>query len=65
VIVGVISKSDTAETVRLPLGAVGAVEPAGERDLLGSPLRWTRTEKHAVSLLVEPHSTYLFACEME
>ena len=62
-IVGVISKSDTQETIRLPLGALGAQAPKEDRDFFGSALRWQRTE-NAVLLQIEPHGSYLFACEM-
>lgn len=62
ILVGVISKSDSEETIRLPLGAIGAGEPDGLTDLLDNTLRWERNEKHAVSLRVEPHGNYLFRC---
>lgn len=65
VIVGVISKSDTAQTVRLPLGAVGAAEPAGEKDLLGSVLHWQREGLNAIDLHMEPHAVYLFSCKLK
>ena len=65
VIVGVISKSDTAQTIRLPLGAVGAAEPAGEKDLLGSVLNWQREGLNAIDLHMEPHAVYLFSCKLK
>ena len=63
VVVGVISKNDAPEQIRLPLGALGASEPAETEDLLGTRLHWQREDDHAVSFRVEPHSTYLFACK--
>lgn len=62
VLVGVISKSDTPETVRLPLGALGARAPKGKRDLFGSELHWQDADK-AVLLQIEPHGSYLFECQ--
>ena len=62
VLVGVISKSDAPETVRLPLGTLGARAPKGKRDLFGSELHWQDADK-AVLLQIEPHGSYLFECQ--
>lgn len=62
ILVGVISKSDREETIRLPLGAVGGKEPEGTQDLLGNPLSWQKSDNHAVSFRVESHGSYLFRC---
>ena len=62
ILVGVISKSDDEETIRLPLGAAGGREPEAQRDFLGNPLSWQKCDDHAVSFRVEPHGSYLFRC---
>ena len=62
ILVGVISKSDEEETIRLPLGAAGGREPEEKCDLLGNPLSWQKCDDHAVSFRVEPHGSYLFRC---
>ena len=64
ILVGVISKSDEEETIRLPLGAAGGREPEEKCDLLGNPLSWQKCDDHAVSFRVEPHSSYLFRCSL-
>ena len=64
ILVGIISKSDREETIRLPLGAAGGREPEAQCDLLGNPLSWQKCDDHAVSFRVEPHSSYLFRCSL-
>lgn len=64
ILVGVISKSDEEETIRLPLGAAGGREPEAQRDLLGNPLSWQKCDDYAVSFRVEPHGSYLFRCSL-
>ena len=59
---GVISKSDTPETIRLPLGALGTRAPKEKYDFFGAQLHWQSAD-NSVLLQIEPHSTYLFDCE--
>ena len=63
VLVGVISKAEQPETIRLPLAALGVQRPEGEKDLLGSTLTWEQGDEKAILLHTQPHSSYLFACK--
>ena len=64
ILVGVISKSDEAETVRLPLAAAGGKTPEGEKDLLGKPISWEPEDTHSILFHAAPHSSYLFRCNL-
>lgn len=64
ILVGVISKSDRQQVIRLPLGAVGGCAPEGERDLLGNPLFWEKADRHGISFHAAPHGNYLFRCRL-
>lgn len=64
ILVGVISKSDRQQVIRLPLGAVGGCAPEGERDLLGNPLSWEKADRHGISFHAAPHGNYLFRCRL-
>ena len=61
----VISTEDEDKFIRLPLGAVGAVRPAGECDLFGLPLSIRECDKHSVSMKVKAHNSYFFRCEIK
>lgn len=62
VLVGVISKSDTPETVRLPLGTWGQGTRRGSG--ISSEANCTgRMRTKAVLLQIEPHGSYLFECQ--
>ena len=61
-VVGVISKSNREETVRLPLAALGAKAPASSEDLLGIPLTWKPGDSKSILLTVPPHGSLLFSC---
>jgi alpha-glucosidase len=61
----VISTEDEDKSIRLPLGAVGAVKPAGEYDLFGLPLSIRECDKHSVSMKVKAHNSYFFRCEIK
>ena len=65
IVVAVISKSDVEETIRLPLGAVGAGEPSGLTDLLGQKLYWEQRDKHSICFKPKPHGAYLMACKAQ
>lgn len=64
ILVGVISKSDREETFRLPIAAVGGVEPEGDRDLLGTQLRWEREDAYSIRFHAVSHGSYLFRCRL-
>ena len=59
VFVAVISNSDADVSVRLPLGAVGAVRP--KREVFGIKLTYT-TQNRCICLEVKAHHSYLFEC---
>lgn len=63
--VSVISTSDEAKSIRLPLGIVGANTPKGEADVFGKVLDFKRINNNSVELVVEPHQSYFFQCEMK
>ncbi len=65
VIVGVLSTNDQDVTIRLPLGAVGAAAPKGERDLLGRKLEYAAKEENAIEFTVKAHNAYFMECEMK
>ena len=60
----VMSTEDEDRAIRLPLGAIGARSPAGNRDLFGTPLEWTEDDEHAVRFSAAAHGAQLFACKM-
>ena len=59
VFVAVISNSDADVSVRLPLGAVGAVRP--KREVFGNELTYT-AQNRCICLEVKAHHSYLFEC---
>lgn len=59
VFVAVISNSDADVSVRLPLGAVGAVRP--KQEVFGSELTYT-AQNRCICLEVKAHHSYLFEC---
>ena len=61
----VISTEEEDKSIRLPLGAVGAVRPVGECDLFGLPLSIRECDKHSVSMKVKAHNSYFFRCEIK
>lgn len=62
ILVGVISKAETEEVIRLPLAAVGARCPDSNTDLLGTPVAWAQADEKAISFHVMPHGSYLISC---
>ena len=64
VFVGVISTNGEDQTIRMPLGAVGAVCPEEEQDLFGKELQFTIGE-NSVELQVKAHEALLFRCNMK
>jgi hypothetical protein len=63
VLVCAASVEGGTRTLRLPLSFLGALRPAGETDLLGSPLRWSAAPG-GVILTLPPHSACLFDCAL-
>ena len=61
--VGVISTNDADVSIRLPLGAVGAEEPAQE--VFDRELNWTKADENSVCLKVKAHESLLFSCKMK
>ena len=63
ILVFVMSGEQEDREIRLPLGAVGASEPEGDRDLLDRPLSWARDDRHGIRLQVPAHEAVLFRCK--
>ena len=57
--VAAVSTEEQDREIPLALAAVGAMAPAGERDLFGRPLVWREGR-----LLVKSHQALLFACTL-
>ena len=64
VFVTVLSVSEKAEKIRLPLGAVGAAEPKGREDVFGKRLEYRQMDGKSIELTVEAHQSYFIECEM-
>lgn len=62
--VGVISNSETEETIRIPFGNIGAAGSMGARDEFGEELYITE-EDGASALSVPAGKSYLIKCAME
>ena len=62
--VSVMSVGQEAETIRLPLGIIGAECPAGMEDVFGRRLKWEKREKHSIEFAVEAHQAYFWKCSM-
>ncbi len=60
--VAVISTSDKDEEIRLPLGAIGAKEPAGNVDVFGKKLCYEKIDENSIMLTVEAHQSYFMEC---
>ena len=63
VFVCVISTADTDELIRLPLGAVGAVCPAAERDIFGKMISYSSCDENSITMTVKAHESYFFQCK--
>lgn len=61
--VGVISASKEAQTIRLPLGAIGAEAPLEE--VFGRKLNWEKQDDRSIRLSLQPEETVLFSCKMK
>ena len=62
--VSVISTEEKDCTIRLPLGAVGAVKPFGASDIFKRPLSFDYCDEHSVFMQVEAHQSYFFRCDI-
>lgn len=60
----IISTDDNDKSIRLPLGAVGAVKPAEGYDIFGYPLVFSECDDHCVRMEVKAHHSYLFRCDI-
>lgn len=63
--VSVISTSDKDETIRLPLGAIGAKCPKENNDVFGRELFYNITDENTITLTVKAHQSYFIGCEMK
>lgn len=63
VFVGVISVSDREETVRLPVGTVGA--QGIKRELFGRIPEWTVLDANHIQLTLKAHQSYFLECTMK
>ena len=64
VFVGVVSASESEETVRLPLYTLGAAAPDSETDLFGRTLRFDNDGRGSPQLKLHPGEALLFRCAM-
>lgn len=62
IFVGVISTAEKDQTIRLPLGAVGAVSPTGESDVFGRLLEYSHLDDKSIALTVKAHNAYFMKC---
>ena len=60
----VISTETENKTIRLPLGAIGAVKPSCNKDIFGYPLAFSDCDSHSVYMEVNAHQSYFFACDI-
>ena len=65
VFVGILSANDQDVTIRLPLGAVGAVGPKEDGDIFGKHLHYTAADSNSIALTVKAHQAYFMECELK
>lgn len=64
-VVAVMSVGNTDETIRLPLGMIGAKDFVRESDMFGVPIEKKQSaDDHAIEMTVKAHQAYLCECEM-
>lgn len=63
-LVCVISAEEKDRTIRLPLGALGAVIAPEGKDIFGCPLHFADCDKHSVHMHVKAHQSYFFRCDI-
>lgn len=62
VFVGILSTNGKDVTIRLPLGAVGALIPKREEDLFGRKLEFMMEDANSISMKIKAHQAYFFDC---
>lgn len=60
----VISTEEKDRTIRLPLGAAGAVRPSDDHDIFGRPLIFDVCDRYSVMMEVKAHQSYFFRCDI-
>ena len=60
----VISTENEDKCIRLPLGAVGAQTPSGNKDLFDNPIVYQQKDSHSVMMEVKAHQSYFFRCDI-
>ena len=63
--VSVISTSNKDETIRLPLGVIGAKCPKENKDVFGRELSYNMVDENTIELTVKAHQSYFMDCEMK
>lgn len=61
----VISTDTADQSIRLPLGSVGATKPAENTDIFGRTLVFQDCDEHSVKLCVKAHQSYFFRCNIQ
>lgn len=62
--VTVISTSKQDETIRLPLGIIGAQSPKDKTDIFGKDLHYYPLDAHSIEFTVKAHQSYFMECTM-
>jgi len=60
----VISTENLDTSIRLPLGAIGAVSPPEKCDVFGRELMVEPCDAHSVWMQVKAHQSYFFRCDI-
>ena len=63
--VSVISTNDKDETIRLPLGVIGAKYPKENSDVFGRELSYNIVDENTIELEVKAHQSYFMDCKMK
>ncbi len=61
--VGVLSTDAADQTIRLPLGAVGAEAPEGDADVFGNSLVFEKLDGNSIALKINAHQALFFQCK--
>ena len=62
VFVAVMSVSDSAREIRLPLGSLGVTRPKENRDIFGEEICYQIADEKSILMMVEAHQAYLMEC---
>ena len=60
----VLSTENEDRSIRLPLGAVGAVTPSDSKDVFDRILHFDAYDDHSVLMEVRAHQSYFFRCDI-